>query len=77
MYLIGYDIGSSSIEAAIIETTRNQEIAVVQYPDAKVDMTFRQSEWAKQQPETWWQNVYITTRKQLTETRIIHVIKTG
>ncbi len=65
MYLLGYDIGSSSIKAALINASTNQEVLVVQYPNAELDMIARQSGWAEQQPEVWWQAVCMATRQLL------------
>ncbi len=70
MYLIGYDIGSSSIKAALIDAKDHSTIAVIQYPDNEMDMLSRQSGWAEQQPEVWWQNFCFATRKLLTTTKI-------
>ena len=37
MYLLGYDIGSSSIKAALVEAHSNKVVAVVQYPATEMD----------------------------------------
>jgi len=65
LYLLGYDIGSSSIKAALFNAATNETVAVVQYPDSDIDMISRQSGWAEQQPEVWWQDFMIATRKLL------------
>lgn len=65
MYLLGYDIGSSTIKAALVDAQTRQPIAVTQYPDTDMDIMSRQSGWAEQQPEIWWQNVCIVTRRLL------------
>ncbi|MFY0688083.1 MAG: carbohydrate kinase [Cyclobacteriaceae bacterium] len=70
MYLIGYDIGSSTIKASLIETSSNQHVCTVQYPDRDMDMISRQSGWAEQQPEIWWQDFCFATRKLLAEAKI-------
>ena len=70
MYLLGYDIGSSSIKAALLDASTNETVAIVQYPDAEMDMISRQSGWAEQQPEVWWQDFMLATRKLFAETNI-------
>ncbi len=70
MYLIGYDIGSSSIKAGLVEIESGKQAAVVSYPEHEMDMISRQSGWAEQQPESWWQNLVTATRKLLTDTRV-------
>lgn len=70
MYLLGYDVGSSTIKAALLDSTNNKTVGVVQYPESEMDMISRQSGWAEQQPEVWWQNLMIATRKLLSETNV-------
>ncbi|MDW3192889.1 MAG: FGGY family carbohydrate kinase [Cytophagales bacterium] len=70
MLLIGYDIGSSSIKAAIFDAAKNQTIGVTSYPESEMDMISRQSGWAEQQPEIWWQDLIYATRKLLTDTGV-------
>ena len=70
MYLLGYDLGSSTIKAALIDAQNHQTLKLVQYPDREMDMISRQSGWAEQQPEVWWQNICIVTRKIWVESNI-------
>lgn len=70
MYLIGYDIGSSSIKAALVEAETGQTVAICQYPDAEMDIISRQSGWAEQQPEVWWENAKSATQRLLEKTKV-------
>ena len=70
MYLIGYDIGSSTIKAALVNAMTRESIAVVQYPEREMDMISRQVGWAEQQPEVWWQDLCSATRKLLKQTSV-------
>ena len=70
MYLLGYDIGSSTIKAALVDAQTHQRVAVAQYPETDMDMISRQSGWAEQQPEIWWQNVCIVTRRLLKQSGV-------
>lgn len=70
MYLIGYDIGSSSIKAGLVEIESGKQVAVVSYPEHEMDMISHQSGWAEQQPETWWQHLITATGKLLAETEV-------
>jgi len=65
MYLLGYDIGSSSIKASLVDAQSNEVVATVSYPDREMDMISRQKGWAEQQPELWWSNVCLATAKLL------------
>lgn len=70
MYLIGYDIGSSTIKAALLDAESNETVGVAQYPDREMDMISRQSGWAEQQPEVWWQDFMLATRRLLQQTGV-------
>jgi xylulokinase len=65
MYLLGFDIGSSSIKAALVDAQSQKPVKVVQYPETEMDIISRQTGWAEQQPEIWWDNVCHATRKLL------------
>ncbi len=70
MYLLGYDIGSSSIKAALVDIETGQQVAVAQSPEAEMDMLAEQAGWAEQHPETWWNNLCLATKKLLQQTGI-------
>jgi xylulokinase len=70
MYLLGYDIGSSSIKAALVDVNTGQTLAVVQSPENEMDMIAKQLGWAEQHPATWWNNVCLATKKLLNQTKI-------
>ena len=63
MYYLGYDIGSSSIKAALVDAESNKPIKVVQYPESEMDIISRRQGWAEQNPEVWWENIIQATRK--------------
>ncbi len=65
MYLIGYDIGSSSIKAALIEADSQEVIQVVQSPKVEMDMISHHPGWAEQDPEVWYEHVCHATREIL------------
>ncbi len=70
MYLLGYDIGSSSIKAALVEAESGATVKIVQYPETEMDMISRHSGWAEQNPEDWWTNICQATKKLLNETSV-------
>lgn len=68
MYLLGYDIGSSSIKAALVDAQTGKQLAVAQSPETELEMLAVQPGWAEQYPETWWANVCLATQKLLQST---------
>ncbi len=70
MYLLGYDIGSSSIKAALVEADSGKAIQVVQSPEVEMDIISKQVGWAEQQPEVWWENVGLATQRLLQKTQV-------
>ncbi|MCU0348971.1 MAG: FGGY family carbohydrate kinase [Saprospiraceae bacterium] len=70
MYLLGYDIGSSSIKAALVEAETGATLAVAQSPATEMSMTAHQPGWAEQDPDEWWLHVCAAT-KQLLENTLV------
>ena len=54
MYLIGFDIGSSSIKVALAEINTGRKIGLVQYPPTEMAIDAPLAGWAEQNPEDWW-----------------------
>ncbi len=70
MLSIGYDIGSSSIKAAILDVESGKLLAGGFYPEEEMKINSPYPGWAEQDPETWWEYVKLLTRKLLKETNI-------
>ena len=63
MYLLGYDIGTSSVKASLVDVTTGQSVASAQYPDAEAPITANQPGWAEQEPEMWWEELTQATKR--------------
>ena len=63
MYLLGYDIGSSSVKAALVAVADGRVLATVQAPETEMPIAAPQPGWAEQDPGIWWQQVVAATRK--------------
>lgn len=70
MYSIGFDIGSSSVKAALVETSSGKSIAVVHEPANEMDIYAPQVSWAEQQPDMWWKHVCAASNRLLSENDI-------
>jgi xylulokinase len=70
MYLLGYDIGSSSIKVALVESESKSVVALAQYPDTEMEIISHHPGWAEQSPDIWWDNLCQATRKLLQSTNV-------
>ncbi len=70
MYAIGYDIGSSSIKAALVESTTGKKLAVVTEPKVEMGMIALENGWAEQDPLDWWKHVCTATKRLIQQCKI-------
>jgi len=57
MYLLGYDIGSSSIKATLMDAETGKILATATSPEKELEIIAVKPGWAEQHPEIWWDNV--------------------
>ena len=57
MYLLGYDIGSSSVKASLVEVATGRTVAGDFYPKSEAPIKALRSGWAEQNPEDWWSHI--------------------
>jgi xylulokinase len=61
-YLLGYDIGSSSVKASILEVSTGQVVASATSPDStELEIIASQAGWAEQHPDIWWSHIQAAT----------------
>lgn len=63
MYLLGYDVGSSSVKANLVKIDSGESIAGCFYPKKEMEITARQAGWAEQNPDDWWNNIVNATQE--------------
>ena len=61
MFLLGYDIGSSSVKAALVETQTGRIAASAFYPKREMPIAAPRADWAEQDPAMWWDNLRLAT----------------
>jgi xylulokinase len=61
--LLGYDVGSSSIKATLMEADTGKALASAASPDRELEIIAKQPGWAEQHPDTWWQHVKLATQQ--------------
>ncbi len=57
MYLLGFDIGSSSVKVSLVEGESGNCLASSFYPKQEMPIIAKQIGWAEQEPEQWWTNL--------------------
>lgn len=60
-YLLGYDIGSSSIKVSLLCIATGQCVAAAQSPAQEMPIHVPRSGWAEQHPESWWRELVRAT----------------
>lgn len=55
-YLLGLDIGSSSVKACLVDAGTGQTVASAQSPAEEMPMLAVKQGWAEQDPEMWWEH---------------------
>ena len=69
MYLLGYDIGSSSVKAALVETQTGRIAASAFYPKSEAPIHAPKPGWAEQDPAAWWEYLRQATADVLQQTK--------
>lgn len=67
MLLLGYDIGTSSVKASLVDAQTGQTVASAQYPDSEASIIAKQPGWAEQEPEMWWDELKQATARVATK----------
>lgn len=70
MYLLGFDIGSSSVKASLINGATGELTASAFYPGQEMAITARQQGWAEQEPRQWWENLKLALAEVMSVSRI-------
>jgi xylulokinase len=69
-YLLGYDIGSSSVKASLIETDTGRCAASAVSPESEMEIISSRPGWAEQHPDQWWEHVKRATAALRSESGI-------
>ena len=65
MYLLGYDIGSSSVKAALVDAESGKCVASAFYPKTEAPIISKKTGWAEQDPAMWLGNLKLATEDVL------------
>jgi xylulokinase len=70
MYLLGCDIGSSSVKASIVDIESGLTVASDFYPKTEAPIQAPQQGWAEQLPENWWQCLTLAIQGALSKAKV-------
>jgi xylulokinase len=70
MYLLGFDIGSSSIKVSLINAENGICEGSSFFPEKEMPITARKPGWAEQEPEMWWSNLKFALAALLQKTSV-------
>ncbi|MBR0286855.1 MAG: carbohydrate kinase [Bacteroidales bacterium] len=70
MYLLGYDIGSSSVKASLVDAQSGKCVASAFYPKTEAPIIAKQPGWAEQDPSMWMGNLRLATEDVLHQSKV-------
>ncbi len=62
-YLLGFDVGSSSVKASLVDADSGKCVATAFYPEHEAPITALKAGWAEQDPQMWWDNAKLSLAK--------------
>ncbi len=63
MYLLGIDLGTSSVKASVIDAGTRELIASASFPETEAEILTPHPGWAEQAPGQWWEFIQKAIRK--------------
>ena len=70
MYLLGYDIGSSSVKASLVSVDSGKCVASSFFPKTEAEIIAVQPGWAEQDPKSWWENLKLATQAVMADSGV-------
>lgn len=67
-YLLGFDIGSSSVKASLVDIDSGQCSAAAFYPKSEAAIKSVKIGWAEQNPQSWWDNAVLALKDCIKQT---------
>lgn len=62
-YLLGFDVGSSSVKASLVDADTGVCAADAFFPEREAPITAVKAGWAEQDPRMWWDNAKLALKK--------------
>ena len=72
MFLLGYDVGSSSVKASLVDAETGKCVASAFYPKTEAPIISKQPGWAEQDPALWLGNLKLATADVLSQASAVN-----
>lgn len=69
-YLLGFDVGSSSVKASLVDADSGACVASAFYPEKEAPIMAVKAGWAEQDPEMWWENAKLSLKKVMVDASV-------
>lgn len=66
-YLLGFDVGSSSVKASLVDIETGTCAATAFYPEHEAPIKSVKNGWAEQDPQMWWNSAKLALAKIMAE----------
>ena len=66
-YLLGFDVGSSSVKASLVNADSGKCVATAFFPEKEAPIMAVKAGWAEQDPQMWWDNAKLSLQKIMKE----------
>lgn len=67
-YLLGFDVGSSSVKASLVDAETGKVAADTHFPKTEAPIMAVKAGWAEQDPAMWWENAKLALKSIMAET---------
>lgn len=69
-YLLGFDVGSSSVKASLVDVETGLCVASAFFPEQEAPIKAVKTGWAEQSPEMWWDCAKKSLRKMMADSNV-------
>ncbi|MBU0472983.1 MAG: carbohydrate kinase [Bacteroidetes bacterium] len=66
-FLVGFDIGSSSVKVSIIDSDNGELVSSAFSPETEMKIDSPNVGWAEQHPDDWWKHLVTSTQKAISK----------
>jgi len=69
-YLLGFDVGSSSVKASLVNADNGKCVSSCFFPEKEAPIMAVKAGWAEQEPDSWWQYAKLSLQKIMNESGV-------